>query len=457
LAEQILERHDRLDILINNAAAVSGAQRQTSADGYELAFAVNYLAHFVLTYRLLPLLEASAPARIVNVSSMGQTPIDFTDVMMEHSYNPGDAYRRSKLAQIMFTIDLAAELDATHVTVNSLHPARSMNTARVINGGFQPLSTVEEGAEATMQLAVAAAYFVSRVGVHERGRQRWLYMLVATVVGVGLSALAVLVGDDTLRAVLLWSGTIYVAGLALAYGRSAFYAGYFLVFWVLFAMLTASRSPGEEIDYAASFLLGGIIAIVFIAIRMRFGWIEETDIEPSSTPTPTLKQAAQSDIGVFAMLWAFTMAIAIAIGYTFFSVEPFWVASTLLVVMQPDVAKGVKTGIQRGIGSATGGMLALALIAIFPGFGTSDLFVLYFFATTALCVVFYKANYMIYAFFMTQAVVAYYGFAVDDFTEAGGQRVLGVLLGVVIGLTGLGLQHVILESRHQRARERALP
>ena len=140
---------------INNAAAVSGAERQTSADGHELAFAVNYLAHFLLTYRLLPLLEASAPARIVNVSSLGQAPIDFADVMMERSYNPGDAYRRSKLAQIMFTIDLAAELDATKVTVNSLHPARSMNTARVINGGFQPLTTVEEGAEATMQLAVS--------------------------------------------------------------------------------------------------------------------------------------------------------------------------------------------------------------------------------------------------------------------------------------------------------------
>jgi NAD(P)-dependent dehydrogenase (short-subunit alcohol dehydrogenase family) len=114
-----------------------------------------YLAHFVLTYRLLPLLEASAPARIVNVSSMGQTPIDFDDVMMEHSYNPGDAYRRSKLAQIMFTIDLAAQLDPAKVTVTALHPARSMNTARVINGGFQPLSTVEEGAEATMQAAVS--------------------------------------------------------------------------------------------------------------------------------------------------------------------------------------------------------------------------------------------------------------------------------------------------------------
>ena len=167
-AEEILETYDRLDILINNAAAVSGPERQTSADGHELAFAVNYLAHFLLTYRLLPLLEASAPARIVNVSSMGQTPIDFTDVMMERSYNPGDAYRRSKLAQIMFTIDLAAELDAAHVTVNSLHPARSMNTARVINGGFQPLSTVEEGAEATMQLAVSPA-LAARSGLYFNG------------------------------------------------------------------------------------------------------------------------------------------------------------------------------------------------------------------------------------------------------------------------------------------------
>ena len=168
LAEKIMETYDRLDVLVNNAAAVSGDQRQTSADGYELAFAVNYLAHFMLTYRLLPLLEASAPARIVNVSSMGQTPIDFADVMMEHGYNPGDAYRRSKLAQIMFTIDLAAELDANHVTVNSLHPARSMNTARVLNGGFQPLSSVEEGAEATMQLAVSPA-LVGRSGLYFNG------------------------------------------------------------------------------------------------------------------------------------------------------------------------------------------------------------------------------------------------------------------------------------------------
>ncbi len=154
LADYVLTEHDRLDLVINNAAA-TGAERRESADGHELAFAVNYLSHFLLTHLLLPRLDASAPARIVNVSSMGQAPIDFDDLMMEKRFDAGDAYRRSKLAQIMFTIDLAKQLDANRVTVTSVHPARSMNTPRVLNGGFQPLSTVEEGAEAVMQLAVS--------------------------------------------------------------------------------------------------------------------------------------------------------------------------------------------------------------------------------------------------------------------------------------------------------------
>lgn len=154
LADYVLTEHHRLDLLINNAAA-TGSERRESADGYELAFAVNYLSHFLLTHLLLPRLNASAPARIVNVSSMGQAPIDFDDLMMEKRFDSGDAYRRSKLAQIMFTIDLAKQLDPSRVTVTSVHPARSMNTPRVINGGFEPLSTVEEGAEAVMQLAVS--------------------------------------------------------------------------------------------------------------------------------------------------------------------------------------------------------------------------------------------------------------------------------------------------------------
>src|SRR5688572_13220736 len=155
-ADQIMDRHGDLKLLINNAAASGGGGgRRTSTDGHELAFAVNYLSHFLLTHHLLPVLGDNAPARIVNVSSMGQTAIDFDDVMMERQYNGGDAYRRSKLAQIMFTMDLAKMLDPARITITSVHPARSMNTQRVIRGGSEPLSTVEEGAEAVMQLAVS--------------------------------------------------------------------------------------------------------------------------------------------------------------------------------------------------------------------------------------------------------------------------------------------------------------
>jgi NAD(P)-dependent dehydrogenase (short-subunit alcohol dehydrogenase family) len=157
-ADLIRQNHDRLDVLINNAgigSANGGRQRRTSADGHELRFAVNYLAGFLLTRLLLPLIKASAPARIVNVSSIGQSPIDFDDVMLTKSYDGGRAYTQSKLAQIMFTIDLAAELEGSGVTVTSLHPATYMDTTMVRAAGTTPLSTVEEGGEAVLDLAVA--------------------------------------------------------------------------------------------------------------------------------------------------------------------------------------------------------------------------------------------------------------------------------------------------------------
>src|ERR1700722_14186397 len=157
LADAVLAGHKRLDVFISNAGIGSrtqGAERRTSADGHELRFAVNYLSGFLLAYKLLPLLKASAPSRIVNVASLGQHPIDFDDVMITKSYNGGRAYSQSKLAQIMFTIDLADELKGSGVTVNSLHPATYMNTTMVRQGGITPISTVEQGGEAILHLAV---------------------------------------------------------------------------------------------------------------------------------------------------------------------------------------------------------------------------------------------------------------------------------------------------------------
>ena len=160
LADAVKQQTDRLDLLINNAgigSVGSAPGRQTSADGHELRFAVNYLAGFLLTHLLLPLLKASAPARIVNVASAGQQAIDFTDVMLTRGYSGGGAYRQSKLAQILFTVDLAHELEGSGVIANTLHPSTYMNTTMVRQSGTTPISTVEDGAAAILQLAVSPA------------------------------------------------------------------------------------------------------------------------------------------------------------------------------------------------------------------------------------------------------------------------------------------------------------
>lgn len=173
LAEAVRARTDRLDILINNAGVGTGGQgakRQVSADGYQLRFAVNYLAGFLLTLELLPLLKASAPARIVNVASAGQQAIDLDDVMLTHGYSGVRAYCQSKLAQILFTVDLTEDLEGSGVTVNALHPASYMNTTMVRQAGITPWSSVETGAEAILNLATSPA-LEGRSGLYFDGQR----------------------------------------------------------------------------------------------------------------------------------------------------------------------------------------------------------------------------------------------------------------------------------------------
>jgi len=125
LAEEFRKRYPRLDVLINNAGAIF-AQRQSTVEGYERTFALNHLASFLLTNLLLDMLKASAPSRIVNVSSRSHEggTINFDDVQSAQSYGIGGgrAYSQSKLANIMFTYELARRLSGTGVTVNAVHP-----------------------------------------------------------------------------------------------------------------------------------------------------------------------------------------------------------------------------------------------------------------------------------------------------------------------------------------------
>jgi NAD(P)-dependent dehydrogenase (short-subunit alcohol dehydrogenase family) len=153
LAEQVEAATDRLDVLVNNAGVGFGppdGPRETSRDGHELRMAVNYLAPVVLTRALLPLLKA--PARVVNVGSIGQAPFDPADIEFEEGYDGVEAYRRSKLALAAFTFDLAEELRGTGVTANCLHPSSLMPTAMVLESEWPPLSTVADGVAATLRL-----------------------------------------------------------------------------------------------------------------------------------------------------------------------------------------------------------------------------------------------------------------------------------------------------------------
>lgn len=165
LANQFQERYARLDVLVNNVGSAF-VTRQLSADGIEMTFALNHLSYYLLTLLLLERLKASAPARVVNVSSRGHrgSPLDFKDLQLEHGYNPLKAYNRSKFANILFTYELARRLAGTSVTANALHPGLvSTNIGRnmgwltglawdlltFLRGGLD----VDEGAQTQIYLA----------------------------------------------------------------------------------------------------------------------------------------------------------------------------------------------------------------------------------------------------------------------------------------------------------------
>jgi NAD(P)-dependent dehydrogenase (short-subunit alcohol dehydrogenase family) len=167
LAAAFRASHDRLDVLVNNAGAIS-QERQVTVDGFELTFAVNHLASFLLTHLLLDQLERSAPARIVNVASAahGSAGMDFDNLQFEHGgYSLLKAYNRSKLANVLFTNELARRLDAARVTANSLHPGVvATNIWNNIPWFLQPLIlplrlfmiSAERGGDTIVYLAASA-------------------------------------------------------------------------------------------------------------------------------------------------------------------------------------------------------------------------------------------------------------------------------------------------------------
>lgn len=215
LANELRQGYSRLDVLINNAGAIF-ARRQATVDGYERTFALNHLSQFLLTNLLLDMLEAGAPSRIINVSSQAHEggAIDFDDLQGERSYGIGGgrAYSRSKLANIMFTYELARRLAGAGVTANALHPGTVATRFGEDNGGMMRLGmrmfhrfaiSAEEGADTIIYLAsspevegVTGRYWEKRRPIrsspasYDEGAQKRLWDVSAQMTGLVASARA---------------------------------------------------------------------------------------------------------------------------------------------------------------------------------------------------------------------------------------------------------------------------
>lgn len=219
--------HDRLDVLVNNAG-LWGRERTTTPDGFETTFGVNHLGPFLLTHELLDLLKASAPARIVNLSSSlhYRGRMDWDDVMFERRRFSGTtAYNQSKLANVLFTAALAERLAGTGVTVNAVHPGvvRTELTRAMpkwISRIFH-LFTIspEQGAATTLHVAtspeggqVSGRYFeksrqkVASAAARDASAQQRLWALSETLLGLAPSAAATPRATDPQRASASASG-----------------------------------------------------------------------------------------------------------------------------------------------------------------------------------------------------------------------------------------------------------
>jgi NAD(P)-dependent dehydrogenase (short-subunit alcohol dehydrogenase family) len=165
LASDYRARDTKLDVLVNNAGAMFG-RREVSADGIEMTLALNHLGYFLLTRLLLPCLQASASARIVNVASAAHrgTRIDFSDLQSERRYSGWLAYKRSKLCNLLFTYELARQLQGTSVVANALHPGFVATSIGVKHGVTSALAwrlltlfavSAEKGARPLIHVATA--------------------------------------------------------------------------------------------------------------------------------------------------------------------------------------------------------------------------------------------------------------------------------------------------------------
>jgi uncharacterized membrane protein YccC len=290
-----------------------------------------------------------------------------------------------------------------------------------------------------------AAVVVMAAGRDGTLRTRLVHMGAVTLVGGAFGFLSYISAETAWQAALVLGVVSYLTGLAFGLGPAAGRAGYVLLLWTV-DVLIGEAHGGDPPETAAAFLIGGAAAMVLVVavagVRAALGHprsaatveARRAELEHSS---PGLSGLLRSDVGVWSLLRAALVVVAVLIGYALTDdLDPFWTAIVLLIVFQPDLEQTVFKGTQRGLGTLAGAATAAALLGV-----TSSEPVIIAVALVAVCgaVAFYYANYLIYAFLLTNAVLLYYSLAAGQDVSGPALRLAATLIGIALAFGGTAL------------------
>jgi hypothetical protein len=306
-----------------------------------------------------------------------------------------------------------------------------------------------------LQTAVAAVV-VSAVGRTGGLRTRLVHMGAVTLIGGAFGFFSYISAETAWQAALVLGVVTYLTGLAYGLGTEVGRAGYVLLIWTL-AVLIGEAHGGDPPTTAAAFLVGGVAAVIVVgvvsAIRSRTAVADPpAECNPATGPRPAgprLGVLVQSDLGVWSLIRAVLTVVAVFIGYwlTTGDLDPFWTPMALLIVFQPDLDQTAFKATQRGIGTLVGAGTATALTDIVDS-GTP--IVVITLIATAGAIAFYSANYMIYAFLITNAVLLYYWLATDHAASSPAIRLAGTAIGIALAFGGMAVLALWARRRQRR-------
>lgn len=285
-----------------------------------------------------------------------------------------------------------------------------------------------------------AAFLVLAAGRSGDLRAKLVRMGVITLIGGAFGFLGYLSADTAWQAAVVLAFVAYTTGLAYGYGTAVGNAGFFLLIWALAVQIGTAEGVDPPAS-AAAFLVGGAVAILVTVVLVTLGLVDTSTPERAAAPekaaAPNVVDVAKSAVGIWSLVRALLVAIAVLVGYQITrDYDPYWVAIVVLVVFLPETDKATFKAFQRGTGTLAGALAGTALLAV----TTSEPVILVAMLVAAFfTVVFYSANYTIYAFFLTAVIVFYEWFATGEQVGAGGQRLLAAVIGVALAIVGIGL------------------